>query len=300
MATQKPSKTKASSSSRKAGRHPAKRKVVNSSKPVVFRRDGELRALWDRGGPPLAEALPAVAYSGGAAASAAGQARPFDQGQRAARRLRTEREASAEDRAERRAQAKAAKTARRSCKKPALATIGEAVEYCRTLVEKQLRARGRAAPGDEHAHLRRRAGAQGDRGCCCPTPRSATSFCAAYAAAQGEEAALALACRRTTSCDRRTRGSCAPPASPTTARTWPTSRRGRRPTTRSLARATTPGVYQREYRVVPRTPPRLADNLPYDLENIEPSQFVYMGVLRVPKRSRVGKAAGLRDQTEAA
>ena len=52
--------------------------------------------------------------------------------------------------------------------------------------------------------------------------------------------------------------------------------------------------YAREYRVVPVTPPRGADSLPYDLENISPSAYVYMNV-RVPKRSKQEKVELMKD-----
>lgn len=56
-------------------------------------------------------------------------------------------------------------------------------------------------------------------------------------------------------------------------------------------------AYEREYRMVPVMPPKGGDTLPFDLENIPPSAHLYMNV-RVPKRSLQEKQALMKDQAK--
>lgn len=54
--------------------------------------------------------------------------------------------------------------------------------------------------------------------------------------------------------------------------------------------------YLREYKVLPAKEPSAEDNLPFDMQKVAESQYLFMNV-RVPKRSRQEKISLLKDQS---
>lgn len=267
-----------------------------------FAQAGELRPLWDQG--PSADGGGAAGGGGArgstAGATGQGQAQGQAQGRSQARGGQQESARAPEDpeeRAERRAEARREDVTKSLQAAQELVTVGEAVEYCQRLVEKQLeraeeqrpdmnvaiygdlqarRAITTLLPDNEIRELFLRTTRQPKA-----WPRLRSLFgVPPYNFLRPEDAgvvrASGIASGRTNMAYEQA---------------------GQTANYSQFGSGHYVDSFEREYRVVPRAPPRGADSLPYDLENIEPATFIFMNV-RVPKRSREQKQKLLKDQTK--
>ena len=262
----------------------------------------ELRPLWDQG--PSADGGGAAGGEGarGAAPGASGQAQAQAQAQGQAREGRQQQDRSRpyedpEERAERRADVRREDLTKELQAAQELVTVGEAAEYCQRLVEKQLE---RA----EEQRPKMNVAIYGD----LQARRAITTLLP-----DNEIRALFLRTTRKQTAWPRLRSLFGVPpynflwpedaalvrasgiASGRTNMAY--EQAGQTANYSQFGSGHYVDSFEREYRVVPRAPPRGADNLPYDLENIEPATFIFMNV-RVPKRSREKKQALLKDQTK--
>lgn len=268
----------------------------------------QLRPLWDQGtsadGRGAADGAGARSAAAGTAGPGQGQSQGQSQSeaQRGQRQTNNEKDRSSsyedpEERAERRAQERREDLTKELQAAQELVTVGEAVEYCKLLVETQLEraemaragmnapiygdAQARKAittllPDNEIRNLFLRTTQQKKA-----WPRLRSLFgVPPYNFLHPEDAGLVRA------------------SGIATGRTHMAyEQAGQTANYSQFGSGHYVDSFEREYRVVPRAPPRGADSLPYDLENIEPATFIFMNV-RVPKRSREQKQQLLKDQAK--
>lgn len=258
-----------------------------------------LLALWDQGTGGSASSSGPGATAGG---QAGGQAAPQD-----ARRAQTstssaqqqeDREKEDEDeRRERRALEERENFAKQALAKVKLETIGEASDYCESLVAKQLERAERAAPtmnesiyGDGHARKAITTLLPDEliRNLFLKTTRNQKAWprlrplfgTPPYNFLRPEDAGLVRA------------------AGMSAGRTNMTyERAGETAAYSQFGSGHLVDEFLREYRLLPSSAPSSVDSLPFDMKSVEASQAVLMNV-RVPKRSREEKVSLLKDQSK--